>query len=128
MQAKTTTESVYYVSTIEGLVTPDDNALYLFCEHLIQDLTPKYKNNVDFMRYKLDPITLANLKYIKSCPDGSALTNLNVGENLDRLEHELLALQKYADDMAGTRVQIFIIDGGCREYGANDVEKLTKLQ
>ena len=92
MQAKTTTQSNYFVSTIEGLVTPDDNALYLFCEHLILDKTPKYTENPNFAKYKLESITLANLKYIKSCPDGSCMNNMSVGDNLDRLEHELLAL------------------------------------
>ena len=92
MEAKLATQSNYYISTIEGLVTPDANAIYLVCEHLIQDKSSKYSSVPEFAKFKLENITLANLKFVKSCPSGSCMTNLAIGDNIDRLEHELLAL------------------------------------
>ena len=35
MEAVTTTQTNYFISTIEGLIKPDDDAIYLPCEHLI---------------------------------------------------------------------------------------------
>ena len=100
MDAKTALQSNFYVSTLEGLVSPPENSIFFMTEHIIQDRTPFYKpkehfflqSNENAQKFKFEELKLSNIRYVRAEPESTCMTNLSLGSDIDVVLHELKLL------------------------------------